>query len=378
MGLRDVLRPGIPAGLVAVDTPAVPAPVVALASPWSVPNHLASVSFRELFDVADQPVTRAEAMEVPSVARARHIITGTIARIPLRAYRGTRQLGAPGNDRAPSWIDSTSSALPPWHRMLWTVDDLYFFGWSCWYRSENAREDGRPLRLDRLPMGRWRFDGDGHVEIDRGPVDGFTRARTNEVVLIPGPHEGILSFGAKSVRHAADLQAAVKVAAETPAATAMLKQTAGETLLPDEIDELLARYQARRKQYGVGYLSPTMDLQEYGEFNDALLTNARNAAAVDIARLSSLPADLLDASGEKASLTYANSRDNDRRAVDYGVGLYMGAISAALSQDAIIPAGTRVAFDLEEWLGQTVPGQDPAQTPPPAVPRETSTPEATA
>jgi hypothetical protein len=67
-------------------------------------------------------------------------------------------------------------------------------------------------------------------------------------------------------------------------------------------------------------------------------------------------------------MTYSNSRDNDRRALDYGVGAYMAAISARCTQNDMSPAGQRIAFDTEEWLDQTVPGQDPAETPPPAQP----------
>jgi hypothetical protein len=94
----------------------------------------------------------------------------------------------------------------------------------------------------------------------------------------------------------------------------------------------------------------------------------RNVAAVNVARVASLPADLVDAASE-SSLTYSNSRDNDRRAVDYGVGFYMGALTGRLSQDDVSPMGQRQAFDLEGWLASNVPGQDPnavSPTPPQA------------
>ena len=54
------------------------------------------------------------------------------------------------------------------------------------------------------------------------------------------------------------------------------------------------------------------------------------------------------------------------RAIQYGVGLYLSALSAALSQDAITPRGQSVRFDLEEWLESPVPAG--ASVPPASQP----------
>jgi hypothetical protein len=312
-------------------------------------------------------------MAVPAVARARHIICGTVARIPLRAYRGDADLRGPF---APSWIESTGSALPPFHRMLWTCDDLLFHGWSCWSRTNGA--DGFPTRMDRIPMGKWSIDDAGRVKVDRG--DGLHQLVAQDTVcLIPGPHEGLLVFAQAAIRHARDLQVQVGQAAKTPSANMVLQQTAGTALQYDSddpnvvtINSLLDQWAGARngKHGGVGYLPQGLEAKELGSYAAHLLESGRNAATVDIARAASLPADLLDAAGE-ASLTYANSRDNDVRAIQYGVGLYLSAISAALSQDAITPRGQSVRFDLEDWLESPLPAAAPV-TPAPqqATPAE--------
>jgi hypothetical protein len=377
VGLRALL-PGIRAAemtAAVVPSTAMVGPSLDLASPWAPrPNHLLPVVFNDIFGTPVLPVmTRADAMAVPAVARARHIIAGTVARIPLRAKRGDSVLS--GAD-APSWIEHTGSALSPFHRMLWTVDDLLFHGWSCWSRTNGAA--GFPVRMDRLRMGGWSLDDAGRVKVDRG--DGLhVLVDQSTVCLIPGPHEGLLGFAQATIRHARDLQAAVGQAAKTPAAHVVLKQTEGEPL-PYETDDpnktsitsLLDQWEAARagKHGGVGYLPPGLDAREMGTFAAHLLESGRNAAAVDVARSVSLPADLLDAAGE-ASMTYANSRDNDTRAIQYGVGLYLSSISAALSQDATSPHGTRLEFDLEEWLKSPVP--EPAA---PATNRPTAPPPA--
>jgi hypothetical protein len=118
---------------------------------------------------------------------------------------------------------------------------------------------------------------------------------------------------------------------------------------------------------GVAYLPPGIDAQELGTFDQHLVLDGRNAAAVDIARHASLPADMVDATTE-GSLVYQNRVDNDRRGLDYGIGGYMSAISARLSQNDACPAGNRHAFDVEEWLNANVPGQDTTPDTPPAPP----------
>ncbi len=382
-GLRPGIRPAelTAAAVYGAEATGLPGPPLQLASPWAPrPNHLLPVVWQDVFGTAaDLPMDRATAMAVPAVARARHIIAGTVARIPLRAYRGNVALEG---EAAPSWIESTGSALPPYHRMLWTADDLLFYGWSCWARTNDAR--GKfPVRMDRIRMHAWSLDDAGRVKIDRG--DGVHElVDQSTVTLIPGAHEGLLTFAQSAIRHARDLQHAVGQAAKTPAANVVLKQTAGTPLAYESEDPNQVTISSLLKQWaearnglhaGVGYLPQGLDADEMGSFASHLLESGRNAAAVDIARASSLPADLLDAAGE-ASLTYANSRDNDVRAIQYGVGLYLSAISAALSQDAITPRGQSVRFDLEEWLQSPVPGTTVSRETAPVTPAR-PTPEET-
>jgi hypothetical protein len=362
----DVLRPGIGPAQLTAAAALVPLAggVVDIASPWGPsPSHLANIVWADVFGAdVPSPLTRAEAMRVPAVARSRHIICSTIARIDLREYAGAEKVPDEGQ---PAWIRQTRAGVSPFHRMLWTVDDLVFYGWSCWRRTENmaATSGGRPLRMDRIAPGGWRIDQVGRVElIDATVRTGWRVARADEVVLIPGMHEGLLTFAAATIRHAAALEDAATKAAHNPAAYLALKQTGGTPLTDTEITALVARWAAARRgeNGGVAFLNQSIDAEELGAFDKHLVIEGRNAAAVDVARHASLPADLIDAAGPESSLTYQNSRDNDRRAIDYGLGGYMSAISAALSQDDVTARGRRVAFDLEQWLAGQVPGQSPA------------------
>lgn len=394
--LPALLRPGLgPAELTAAAAIVEPSPL-GIAAPWAPPHHLASVVWADLFGAdTPRPLTRAEAMRVPAVKRARGIVCGTIARIELGDYAGPDRL--PAGSAAP-WLDRTDSALHPFHRMLWTADDLLFYGFSLWRRTNSAPDAaGRvwPLKMDRVPPALWAIEPDTGrivlIEADPArPGQSHRRiARADEVVLIAGTSEGLLVDGADAIRHATDLHNAARTAARHPSAYIGLELQPGATPLKarsDDPEEFTAQtlvqswVQARRGENGgVAYLG-NVKANELGTFSEHLVIEGRNAAAVDIARHADIPADLIDATMTNSSLQYTTSRDNDRRLIDYGLGPVMSAISASLSVDAVHPRGRRVAFDLEKWLAgdAAVPGQ-PAASPapnltPPAAPPTGETP----
>jgi hypothetical protein len=386
VGLLAALRPGtrgtLSAAAALVDPFVMP---IALGSPWAPVNALESIVIDDVFGplTTPRPLTRAQAMRIPAVARARHIVAGTIARVDLRAYRGDDVDPLP-RATEPSWLAATDGPLSPLHRMLWTVDDLFFSGWSLWQVTARAAATSGafPLRMQRVPMGSWQLEPDTGRVLTYQPDalrGGWTLqpAPARSVVLIPGPHEGLLAEGEYTLRHARDLQRSAHNAARFPSAYLGLEQTSGTPLKRHSddasevtVDTILADWRNARTNPeggGVAWLGG-VKAHEIGSFDTHLLESGRNAAAVDVARHASIPADLLDATVTESSLKYSTSRDNDRRAIDYGLGLYMGAISARLTQDDVTPHGQRVAFDLERWLegAAPAPGQ-PAAAPAPGL-----------
>ncbi|MET0995462.1 MAG: phage portal protein [Mycobacterium sp.] len=372
MGLLASLRPGVrPGDLRAaaslVDPYVMP---VAMGSPWAPTSHLASVVVEDLFGLRAEVMNRGDAMRVPAVARARHIICGTIARIELADYRGDVRLP---DDQQPTWLTAADGPVSPLHRMLWTVDDLMFYGWSLWRITERTADGRLPLRMARVPMQQWQFEpGTNRVlTLQADGAGGWTWQVTppRDVVLIPGGHEGLLCDGQDTLHHARDLERSAHNAGRFPSAYLGLEQTSGNPLKRRSDDEtevtvetILADWRKARNNPeggGVAWLGG-VKAHEIGSFDSHLLESGRNAAAVDVARHASIPADLIDATVTESSLHYSTSRDNDRRFIDYGLGLYMSAISARLSQDDVTPRGQRVAFDLEQWLrgAAPAPGQD--------------------
>lgn len=334
VGLRDAFRL-MASYQTAIEAAEPDLSAASIESPWTPsPTGLESVVWADLLGVDyEGPLTRAAAMAVPAVARNRHLVAGTIARLPLALLTGdTRQ-------PAPTWMTRTDQALPPYHRMLWTIDDLIFYGWSLWTAH---RVGGQLLSVERVPWERWDTDTAGRIRVDGEYVNDPSR-----LIAIPGPHEGICHFGATSLRLALDNLATAATAARNPSAYLELHDTGDTPMADEEITALVGRWAAARqgKNGGVAYTNRTVELKEHGSYAEHLLIEGRNADAVDVARMVSNPASMGDATNAGASLTYETSQGRNSEFIDYGIGLYLGALEARLSMDDVVPTGQRVAFD---------------------------------
>ena len=300
------------------------------------PNHLNAIVWHDL-NGGELPLTRAAAMSVPALARQRHLLCGLLARCPLRGRDAT------GADTTESWLwmYRTDKALHPYHRMLWTADDLMFYGWSVW-SAEREAGSNRLLWADRIHPDRWSIDEVGRVFVDDEP------ARAAEVIAIPGPHEGILNFGAPALRRTLDNLDAAANAARNPSAYLELHYTGDDDIPDTEVDKHIARWAAARRgeHGGVAWTNKVIELREHGTHEGHLLIAGRNADAVDVSRMVSSPAAMADA--EAGSLTYETTEGRNGQFIDYGVGLYMDAVAARLSMDDVVSRGQRTAFDTTE------------------------------
>lgn len=360
MGLMKAMR--ILAAVPDVDTTpeppqltaaqAVGLPMPQLSSPFAVqPSSLSTIVWSELLDQAGIPATRAEAMSIPAIAKARHVVAPQVADTPLVV------LDAEDNRLpAPTWVYRTDDGISPFHRMLWTVDDLIFHGWSLWACKRGA--DTFPLQLAYVSKNRWTFDKDSTVLVDDKPVD------SRAIVLIPGPHEGILTFGRTTIRHSRQLLKAAATAGMTPNAQTELRQTQPPpaTWTKDDVTELLDGWADARRgdRGGVAFTSYGIEAIDHGSIDAQLLVEGRNAAAVDCARIVGVTAAMVDATAPKASLNYETTQGRGLEHTRYGVEPYMAAIQARLSLDDVVPRGQRVRFDIANDVDtDDAPGPDP-------------------
>lgn len=290
----------------------------------------------------DRPLnTRDAAMKLPALARARNLLVSTICRVPLVALTG--QTLMPETEQ-PAWLTATGDGTSPQIRLAWTIDDLMFSGWSCWARTND--EDGNLVTASRLNLDDWTINDDMRVEVYGSVVP------DTDVIIFCGLHEGILQFGNEVIADATDLYRNVRARIRNPVPQLNLHQTAGDPMTPEQIDSLIDRWSAARqgKNAGVSYTNQSIEVNELGGGGDAaLMIDARNASAVDLARLAGVAAGRVDASGVNSTLTYETKEGRNQELVDFDLQLYTTPISARLSMDDVMPAGQRVDFDFGDF-----------------------------
>jgi hypothetical protein len=327
----------------------------ALGSPWANNTHLRAITLDELYpNHAGRPVTRAEAMAVPAMARARHLIVGTGARLPLAVYRAGQPL-----TEQPAWTRRTDGAQSPVARLAATLDDLLFHGESLWLAERDS--EGNVTRAEHVPFEAWTVDADGYLDLlDHGRLD------AQRAIHIPGLHEGICTFGADAIRGAtATLTAAVDTARHPMRLE--LHDTGDYPMTRDERAELIADARAAMAaSSGVIYTSPGLDSKMHTADAGALLVDGRESFAVDVARLAGVPSAMVDAHARGATMTYSTTADVVQSFLHLGLTLYLTPITARLSLDDVAPRGSEVRFELDAVLGAQAladPNSEPAREP---------------
>lgn len=311
-------------------------------SPWST-GHLERIVWADILGTENLPVTRAEAMGVPAIARARHILVSTISECPLVTLRGE----GPGSPTP--WLQHTSTTTSPQHRMAWTVDDLIFYGWSLWIVGRDKA--GTITDAARCPFEWWSF-GEGGVILVNGD-----EVPADSVVLIPGYHEGILNFAPRTVRGARTLESLWAARASNPVAATELHQTDTAELEDYEIRDLINGWSAalNETEGAVGWTPHNIEVKTHGEGSSDLLIQGRNAAAIDGARAVGVPAVMVDASNVNSTLTYETTAGRNLEFREFSLSLYMAPIRSRLSLDDVSAPGERVGFDTSQLTDLPTP-----------------------
>lgn len=337
LGLRDAVAIGSPSASRGV------------ASPWAGPSTLHRIVLDDILGQDTSTVSRAQAMSVPAVAKARHLICTTLARQPLKAYKD----GVPF-DEQPNWLTRTDTGEPPRLRMLWTIDDLLFSGWSLW--ATNRGSEGQILDARRVPVDRWTFDTEWRVKVDETYPD------ADEVLLIPGIGEGLLIEAARTIRGAINLETQWSARVKNPVPIVELRYTGTEDLTKTEMEDIRDTYvTARSDENGVIMVTPGgFEMHAHGDQALELFVEGRNAASLDVARYANMPATAADASAVNASsVTYQNVMAGRTELHDYTLRGWALPVEERFSMDDCVPRGQYVAFDLSALTVTPDPGTGP-------------------
>ena len=284
-------------------------------------------------------VSRHDAMTVPSVARARNLICGTVGSIPLEYYnKRTGEVISP-----PRWISQLSKSQPSFVTLTWIVDSLLFYGVSYLLITERYAEDGRPSSFEWVANTRVTFTTDlegmfvTQYYIDASPVN------MNDIVTIQGFDEGVLERGGRTIQAAIDVERAAAVNSANPQPTGFLKNS-GADLPPNEVQGLIAAWKRARQNNSTAYLTSTLDYNPVSfSPKDMMYDSAIQTLSTQIARTMNVPAYLLS-SEANTSMTYSNIQDERKQFFALSLEPYIQAIQARMSMDDISTSGHEVRF----------------------------------
>lgn len=305
MGVLDALLPsratiGLQADLAARHTP-----VALAAAPAAMPDRASQI----IGDARAQRLNRNVGMQVPAVRRAVHVIAGTISTFALSAWQGGRRLPpGTGAGTEPAWLRQPDTGRTLAQTMAGTIRDAIWTDRSYWRITDRYMGTGAPAAFRRIQPSRVSVITDPQDSdlITDVIVDGASVPLSQLVIFDWGGVGGLERFGWDLLSLYLDLQSAAAGYARAPHPKAILRNSGGD-LTDLEIEQLLASWEAARGMRSVGYLNDVVEYQTFGwTASELQLTEAREHAALETARLFGLPARTLDAAGGGSSITYAN------------------------------------------------------------------------
>ena len=286
------------------------------------------------------------ALQVPSVARCRNLIAGVISSIELELYN--KKTGK--ELESPIWLQQPDIRQPLSVTLAYTVDALLFYGVAYWRVTSLYADDGRPSGFEFVPNTRVTVTtnqfGDQveyySVNGVRTPMDGIGSLVTFQSLL-----PGVLQTGSRTIQAALDIQKAAAVAAATPMATTIIRNT-GADLPEAQVQSLLAAWKSARTNRSTAYLTSTLEAQNLGfSPKDMTYNESSQYLATEIARLMNVPAYYISADMNN-SMTYQNILDGRKEFVAYSLQPFISAIENRLSMDDITRHGNVVKFAIDE------------------------------
>jgi hypothetical protein len=298
-------------------------------------------------DLDELPMYREEAEQIPGVGAVEKLLTATIGALPLEAVDADG-VKLPNQ---PLWMTRSDAAgQTPYMRNTRTILDILFNGHSLW--SIDAKgANGYPLAMSNVWHQFWTYDPQsGSITVNGLPVDPAW------YVLITAPTPGLLVAGGLVLRSARDIQRTVRARARVAMPTVYLRNTdttGNSEPTQAELTNMITTYtEARRSRNGtVAYVPGQYDLKTLEESDANWLLAARDAVIGDIAKLTGIPAGLLE--GQNSSMNYTTEVGQVGRLTDLNIRAYIDPITSRLSAGDVTPSTTSVQFDLSSLQSET-------------------------
>jgi phage portal protein BeeE len=248
-----------------------------------------------------QVATRAQAMSVPAISRARSIICSTIASLPME-----QRIKSTGERvETPRVINQPDPRVPGSAVWAWLAEDLLFYGYGYLQQTDSYAEDGRCRAAQRIAPTRVSIVTNANgteitgYRVDGTPVPNFGNG---SLKVFYGLDEGLLNRAGRTILSAVELEKAALLYAKEPVPMMVLKSN-GTALPADRVTKLLDAWRTARSTRATAFLNADVELTSLGFDPEKLQLNAaRQYIALECARAVGIPAYFLGA--DVNTLTY--------------------------------------------------------------------------
>ena len=293
------------------------------------------------------------ALSVPTINRSRDLLAGIIAASELRHF--SKQWN--GED-----YDEVYLPLEPWmeypdpkvSRSFFFVNifsDMFFYGIGYAYITTRY-STGLPASFTWLPAANMSSTQQTGIPQFFGPSDQLMfngqELNTADVIQFISPVAGILKTGGRAINTSIWLDQAADRYASLETVPGYLQQIDGEDLSGDDLGSLASAWAAARKQNAIGALSRQVQFKEFSQNPQEVISEQRKYQSLEMARLCNVPAYMVSAPQEGASMTYQNAEQARQDLYLFGARIYMDAIEQTLSSAQVLPRNRYVEFDFED------------------------------
>ena len=297
-----------------------------------------------------------KALSVPTVSRSRDLIAGLIGSLGLKHY--SKQWTGEKYEEIylplEPWMERPDPKVTRSFFFVNIFSDMFFYGIAYAYVTTRY-SDGRPASFTWLPaanissteqVGYPQYYGKStELEFNGMPLD------VANVIQFVSPIEGILKIGTRAINTSIYLDQAADRYAQLETVPGYLQQVSGEDMDGDFLGDLASAWAAARKSNAIGALSTQVQFKEYSQNPQEVIADQRKYQALEMARLCNVPAYLVSAPTEGASMTYQNAEQARQDLYLFGARLYLDVIEQTLSGDDVLPRGRYVEFDIEDYIG---------------------------
>lgn len=289
-------------------------------------------------------ITRAEALRVPAVKRARDLICGAIGQFTLGMYDAK---GKPAVLYSPNPFVQPEPGIAP--SVTWTrvIEDMLLFERS-WLRVLSLGWHGRAAEFRRLEADTVTVQPE-YVFYPEGTAKVWPERAG--LIRLDSPNGGLLDCS-PAVRACIALERATLNAVDgTPPIDYFHPVDDADPFEDDEEvrEKLLDPWKESRRTRSTGYVPAAVKYEVASWDPEKLqLVEAREFAIKEVARLTGIDAE--DLSVSTTSRTYFNGQDRRRTRIEDVLGPYMTAVEGRLSLDDVTPFGYTVRFDTAGYL----------------------------